>query len=62
VHIFLPKNCITSTSIWANLNTADNFFLSPIQDVAIITWILAMKKSSLSINMQQLKLKVAKIT
>jgi hypothetical protein len=32
-----------------------------VQDVAIIPWILAMKKSSLSINIQQLKLKVAKI-
>jgi hypothetical protein len=36
--------------------------LLKIQDVVIITWILAMKKSSLSINTQQLKLKVAKIT
>ncbi len=32
-----------------------------VQDVAIITWILAMEKSCLSINIQQLKLKVAKI-
>jgi hypothetical protein len=32
-----------------------------VQDVAIITWILAMEKSSLSINIQQLKLKVTKL-
>lgn len=30
VHIFLPKHCITSTSIWANRNTTDNFSLSHI--------------------------------
>ncbi len=33
-----------------------------VQDVAIIIWILAIEKSSLSINIQQLKLKVAKIS
>jgi hypothetical protein len=27
-----------------------------VQDIAIITWILAMEKSSLAINIQQLKL------
>ncbi len=32
-----------------------------VQDVTIITWILTMEKSSLSINIQQLKLKVTKI-
>jgi hypothetical protein len=32
------------------------------EDVGILTWILTMHKASLSINIQQLKQKVAKIT